>query len=309
MSDEPIRGGGAVDELALQAHLDRFTAYLADERKLSPQTVRAYSADLQDYMAFLLSRGLQGWEDADSKMVRAYLAALAGRGLARSTTARRLAAVRAFHRFLRRRAGVDRDPTTAVSTPKQPRRLPRPLGRELVEALLSAPDKSPIGLRDRAILEVLYASGLRASELVSLNLDSVDMHAGQARVVGKGRRERIVLLGTPALDALSEYMSKGRPALRPRDPDALFVNRFGHRLSDRSLRRLLDKHIKAAGIASGVGPHALRHSFATHLLEGGADLRTVQELLGHASVKTTQVYTQVSRRHLKEVYNRAFPRA
>jgi integrase/recombinase XerC len=150
---------------------------------------------------------------------------------------------------------------------------------------------------------------MRASELVSLNIDSVDMARGEARVIGKGSKERLVLLGVPALEAVAEYVRLGRPALRPRDQEALFLNRFGTRLSDRSLRRILDKYIAKAGIALGVGPHALRHSFATHLLEGGADLRTVQELLGHASIRTTEVYTQVSRAHLREVYNRAFPRA
>lgn len=295
--------------MSFEADVDRFIRHLEDERRASPQTVRAYSSDLRDYAEFLASRGIGSWDEADGKTVRAYLAALGGRGLARSTTARRLAAVRAFHRFLRLRAGVVRDPAAGVATPKQPRRLPRPLTREQVEALLSAPDGSPLGLRDRAILEVLYAAGLRASELVALDVDSVDMRRGEARVVGKGGKERVVLLGMPALDAIAEYVSRGRPALRPKDGKALFVNRFGTRLSDRSLRRLLDKHIRAAAVAMGVGPHALRHSFATHLLEGGADLRTVQELLGHSSIKTTQVYTQVSRRHLKEAYDRAFPRA
>jgi integrase/recombinase XerC len=272
--------------------------------------VRAYAADLQQWTEFLKSEGMEETpEGVNSKVIRAYLSAMARSGLSRRTIARRMAAIRAFHKYLRRDRPELPDPTAAVSTPKLPKRLPRPVPQEQIQALLAAPDQSPLGLRDRAILEVLYATGMRASELVSLNIDSVDMARGEARVIGKGSKERLVLLGVPALEAVAEYVRLGRPALRPRDQEALFLNRFGTRLSDRSLRRILDKYIAKAGIALGVGPHALRHSFATHLLEGGADLRTVQELLGHASIRTTEVYTQVSRAHLREVYDRAFPRA
>lgn len=290
--------------------IEAFLRHLELERRLSKHTVRAYAADLQQWTEFLKSEGMEETpEGVNSKVIRAYLSAMARSGLSRRTIARRMAAIRAFHKYLRRDRPELSDPTAAVSTPKLPKRLPRPVPQEQIQALLAAPDQSPLGLRDRAILEVLYATGMRASELVSLNIDSVDMARGEARVIGKGSKERLVLLGVPALEAVAEYVRLGRPALRPRDQGALFLNRFGTRLSDRSLRRILDKYIAKAGIALGVGPHALRHSFATHLLEGGADLRTVQELLGHASIRTTEVYTQVSRAHLREVYNRAFPRA
>jgi integrase/recombinase XerC len=290
--------------------IEAFLRHLELERRLSKHTVRAYAADLQQWTEFLKSEGMEETpEGVNSKVIRAYLSAMARSGLSRRTIARRMAAIRAFHKYLRRDRPELSDPTAAVSTPKLPKRLPRPVPQEQIQALLAAPDQSPLGLRDRAILEVLYATGMRASELVSLNIDSVDMARGEARVIGKGSKERLVLLGVPALEAVAEYVRLGRPALRPRDQEALFLNRFGTRLSDRSLRRILDKYIAKAGIALGVGPHALRHSFATHLLEGGADLRTVQELLGHASIRTTEVYTQVSRAHLREVYNRAFPRA
>ena len=290
--------------------IEAFLRHLELERHLSKHTVRAYAADLQQWTEFLKSEGMEETpEGVNSKVIRAYLSAMARSGLSRRTIARRMAAIRAFHKYLRRDRPELSDPTAAVSTPKLPKRLPRPVPQEQIQALLAAPDQSPLGLRDRAILEVLYATGMRASELVSLNIDSVDMARGEARVIGKGSKERLVLLGVPALEAVAEYVRLGRPALRPRDQGALFLNRFGTRLSDRSLRRILDKYIAKAGIALGVGPHALRHSFATHLLEGGADLRTVQELLGHASIRTTEVYTQVSRAHLREVYNRAFPRA
>jgi integrase/recombinase XerC len=290
--------------------IEAFLRHLELERRLSKHTVRAYAADLQQWTEFLKSEGMEETpEGVNSKVIRAYLSAMARSGLSRRTIARRMAAIRAFHKYLRRDRPELSDPTAAVSTPKLPKRLPRPVPQEQIQALLAAPDQSPLGLRDRAILEVLYATGMRASELVSLNIDSVDMARGEARVIGKGSKERLVLLGVPALEAVAEYVRLGRPALRPRDQEALFLNRFGTRLSDRSLRRILDKYIAKAGIALGVGPHALRHSFATHLLEGGADLRTVQELLGHASIRTTEVYTQVSRAHLREVYDRAFPRA
>ncbi|MGC8833251.1 MAG: tyrosine recombinase XerC [Armatimonadota bacterium] len=290
--------------------IEAFLRHLELERRLSRHTVRAYAADLRQWAEFLKLKELDDLpENVSARAIRAYLAAMAQRGLSRRTAARRMAAIRAFYKYLRRNHSKLSDPTVAVSTPKLPKSLPRPVPQEQIQALLAAPDRSPLGLRDRAILEVLYAGGLRASELVSLNIDSVDMGRGEARVVGKGGKERLVLLGVPAVEAVSEYVRLGRPALRLRDQNALFLNRFGTRLSDRSLRRILNKHIIKAGIALGIGPHAIRHSFATHLLEGGADLRTVQELLGHASIRTTEVYTQVSRAHLREVYNRAFPRA
>lgn len=291
--------------------IDSFLDHLRFERNASPNTVRAYAADLRDFAEYVARQQLPTPDAITHRTVRSYLGEMAAANLSRSTVARRLSAIRSFFRYCTSRSQGTRNPTTGLSGPRLPRRLPRPLGRELVEALLAAPDSSPLGLRDRAMLELLYASGLRAAELVSLDVDSIDMGQGEARVVGKGSKERIVLIGVPALEAIAAYLERGRPALVGRNASAraLFVNYRGGRLADRSLRRVLDKHIAAAGAASGCSPHALRHAFATHMLEGGADLRTVQELLGHSSIRTTEIYTHVSRRHLKEVYNRAFPRA
>ncbi|MBW3623234.1 MAG: tyrosine recombinase XerC [Armatimonadetes bacterium] len=293
------------------ADVDSFLDHLRATRNASPHTLRAYASDLRGFVEFLKVEAPQG--DLDYRVVRRFLAHLQKQGCAKRTVARKMAALRAFYRYRRGHDPDSTDPTVGLSSPKLDRRLPRPLAPDEVKALLNAPDLSkPEGLRDRAILELLYASGLRASELCSLNVGDIHTQAGEVRVLGKGSKERVTLVGIPALDALNAYVDRGRSELAQKSgkpTTALFLNSRGNRLSDRSLRGIVYKWIERAGAIAGVSPHTLRHSFATHMLEGGADLRTVQELLGHASVATTQIYTHVSRKRLKEVYDRAFPRA
>jgi integrase/recombinase XerC len=290
---------------------DRFLDYLRATKNASPHTLRAYASDLRGFAEFLRKEAPEG--GLDYRTIRKFLANLQREKCAKRTVARKLAALRAFYRFQRERNPDASDPTVGLSSPKLDRRLPRPLAGEEIKALLNAPDPNrPDGLRDRAILELLYASGLRASELCSLNMGDVRAQTGEVRVTGKGSKDRVTLVGIPALEALEAYLASGRSALAQKSSQpttALFLNSKGDRLSDRSLRGIVYKWIEKTGAISGVSPHTLRHSFATHLLEGGADLRTVQELLGHASVATTQIYTHVSAKRLKEVYERAFPRA
>ncbi len=228
-----------------------------------------------------------------------------------TSVARTLSAVRSFHRFLLREGVTDRDPAVGVPQPRLPRSLPRPLPVEDVRRLLEAPDEgSPAGLRDRAILELLYGSGLRISELTGLDVDDLDLEEGSVRVLGKGGKEREVPLGSFGRDAVGAYLTRGRPALASvATRGAVFLNARGGRLSRQSCARLLSRYVRLAGIERRVTLHTLRHSFATHLLEGGADVRVVQELLGHASVATTQIYTLVTARHLREVYEESHPRA
>jgi integrase/recombinase XerD len=232
-----------------------------------------------------------------------------GRPYAASTVARTLVAVRGFHRFLVREGMADDDPSVEVSGPRLARSLPKALSQEQVGRLLAAPiGEDPVVLRDRAMLELLYASGLRISELVGLDVDDVDLGGLVVRCRGKGGKERHVHMGRPAGTALDGWLVRGRPALRPRGP-ALFCNRRGGRLTRQGGWKIIKKHAEAVGLGTVVSPHTLRHSFATHLLEGGADVRVVQELLGHATVSTTQVYTLVSQGRLRSVYDEAHPRA
>ncbi|MGC8873090.1 MAG: tyrosine recombinase XerC [Chloroflexia bacterium] len=287
--------------------LRRFLISLEVEKGYSPHTIDAYRSDLEAFGAFLAEQGFAP-EQVDRLTGRSYLRRLQDAHLAPATIARKLAALRSFYAFLVREGVVDSHPLRGLGTPKQPRRLPRALSVDETVALLSAPDvRTPRGLRDRAILELLYASGLRVGELVRIDLDVIDWGRHEVRVVGKGGRMRLALAGLPAFRALRAYIRYGRPHLA-RDPScrALFLNRLGGRLSDRSVRALVSAYARLAGLEGDVTPHTLRHTFATHLLEGGADLRIVQELLGHARLTTTERYTHVSLRHLREVYRRVF---
>ncbi len=292
------------------AEIQEFGVYLQATRGAGPHTRRAYLGDLEAFRRYLETRGLDP-AAVTFRTVRAFLAGEQKRGLCRASLSRRLAALRAFYRW--RKGGTSgADPTLGLVSPRLERRLPRAVSQDAVRRLIDGVDVStPVGLRDRAILEVLYASGLRASELVSLDVDSVNPATGEIRVTGKGSKDRVVLVGLPALDALAEYRARGRESLCKRisDPRALFLGVAGGRLSDRGLRRVLEARIRHAEELWGVSPHSLRHSFATHLLEGGADLRTVQELLGHSSLQTTQVYTHITQDHLRAAYDQAFPRA
>jgi len=295
--------------------INSFLTELETVRGSSPATVRAYGDDLRQCARFLRSEKLaESWRDVKPAHARRFLAHLHGSGYARSSVARKLSAVRSLYRHLRERGETSSDPTVGIRTPGRGRRLPRFLFRGDVEKLLAAPDGSkPLGLRDRALLETLYATGLRVAELVSLTASQC-REASELRIVGKGGRERVVLLGRHAQQAIEHYLEEGRPHLLARrapedQDDRLFLNARGGPLSDRGVRRIVHRHLLRACAQHDIGPHALRHTFATHLLEAGADLRAVQELLGHSSLSSTQIYTHVSRRRLREVYDQAHPRA
>jgi tyrosine recombinase XerC len=277
---------------------------------MSPHTVTAYSSDLGGFLRWADKAGIHVL-DADHRSLRLYLAELDRARYARRTIARRLAAVRSFYRYLVRTGQLAASPAAVLSTPRLPKRLPDIGPADLVEQLLQAPDTStPLGLRDRAILELLYASGIRVAELTGLDLGALDLSQGLVTVLGKGSRERTVPIHRLAVAALRTYLLDARPQLdRGKAGEAVFLNRLGTRLSSDGVRRMLDRQLETLGAAASVTPHVLRHTFATHLLEGGADLRTVQELLGHVALSTTQIYTHVSTKHLREVHKGAHPRA
>ena len=296
----------------MDEHLSKFITYLIAEKNASPYTVKNYRHEIGQFLDFLKEQGIDSWDGVDRYVLRRYLAWLQAEGYVKASITRRISELRSFCRYLVREGILDTNPIRAISSPRIPKRLPDYLDPHQVEALLAAPDATvPQGQRDRAIMEVLYASGLRVSELVSLNLSNVDLRHGEIRVWGKGAKERLALLGEPACRALTRYIEDGRPKLMKenRVTNALFLNRLGTRLSTRSVSNILDKYAKLAGLERRVTPHIMRHTFATHLLDGGADLRTVQELLGHADLSSTQIYTHVSQARAKEVYRKAHPRA
>jgi integrase/recombinase XerD len=303
------------DRIGTQA--ERFLDHLLVERGLSGNTIGAYRRDLDRYVDFLRTREIADARKVTEKDVTAHIATVSasthgdGKPYRATSIVRALSSIRAFHRFLLREGESDRDPTAGVIRPKLPRQLPRPLSLEDVTRLLAQPEPAtPAGLRDRAVLETLYAAGLRISELAGLDVDDVDLEEGSVRVLGKGSKERDVPIGRYARDAISAYLTRVRPQLATkRSRSALFLNLRGGRLTRQGCTNIVGKHAAAAHIRKKVSPHVLRHSFATHLLEGGADVRVVQELLGHASVATTQVYTLVSKEHLREVYFTSHPRA
>ena len=297
----------------MERELERFEQHLRHERRASPQTVRAYRGDLSRLLEYLRDRGHPGAGDVravDHLALRGFLADRLRRGSARSG-ARALSAVRSFFKHMRRLGVLERDPALLVDTPKTPKGLPRPLDVDDAFALCVQPDgESAAGQRDAALIELLYGAGLRVAELVGLDLDDLDLAARQLRVLGKGSKERQVPFGERAAAALERYLPQRQgSSAKPGSERALFLGSRGARLNQRVVRRLLERYGLAVGARGRVHPHRLRHSFATHLLEGGADLRGIQELLGHASLSTTQRYTKVSLGHLLEVYDRAHPRA
>ena len=302
----------------LDRDAERFLIHVTVERGLAANTLAAYRRDLRRYVAFLTARGIVRAEEVDDIVVRSFIASVSASThgpedapYKATSVSRALSAVRSFHRFLLGEGITAQDPTIEVVRPRVPRPLPHPLGLDEVGRLIEAPDRSTsTGLRDRAILEVLYGAGLRVSELTGLDVDDLDVEGGSVRVVGKGGKEREVPIGRHAQHAVGAYLSRARPSLvGQRTRGALFLNTRGGRLSRQSCAKLLAVYATRAGIERRVSPHDLRHSFATHLLEGGADVRVVQELLGHASVATTQIYTLVTKEHLREVYYTAHPRA
>ena len=301
---------------ALTKQVQRFLDHLAVERGLSPHTVAAYRRDLERYAGFLRERGISDARHVDERAVAGHVAAISasthgdGKRYRATSVVRALSSIRAFHRFLLREGKTTEDPTAAVVRPKLPRTLPKPLSVDDVARVLDHPDGSAKGLRDRAVLETLYGGGLRISELVGLDVDDVDLDDGSVRVLGKGGKERDVPIGRFARDAVGAYLSRVRPQIATaRSRSAMFLNLRGGRLTRQGCAGILEQHAAGAGVQKKVSPHTLRHSFATHLLEGGADVRVVQELLGHASVATTQVYTLVTKEHLREVYYTSHPRA
>jgi site-specific recombinase XerD len=321
-------GTAANTTAAEEAALDRFLLSLR-AKDASEHTLRSYATSVGAYLDWLAERGAD-WRTPARTDLRAYLARLVGSG-ARSSVSQRLGAIRSFHRFAARAGLAAGDPWGSIATPRLPRRLPRVLEVDQIERLLAAIDADEraaddgrrsnpalavaIALRDRALVEVAYAAGLRISELAGADLSALDLRRGEIRVQGKGRKERIGLLGRPAIAALEAYLDVARPEIVARrrepgpEPDAIFLNHDGAALGVRGLRYRIDRLCRIAGLPVGVSPHTLRHSFATHLLDGGADLRVVQELLGHESLATTQVYTHVSAARLRAAYTSAHPRA
>jgi integrase/recombinase XerC len=309
------RAADVCDRGVVEAILEEFDDYLALQRGRSAHTRRAYLGDLRSLFGFLAERGLQGLDGLSLPVLRSWLAAQAGAGTPRTTLARRTSAVKTFMAWAARRGLLDRDPATLLQLPKAHRTLPAVLrqdqAREAMEAAKSgALQGDPLALRDRLIVELLYATGIRVSELCGLDIDDVDIRHRLLRVLGKGDKQRTVPFGEPAADALRAWLADGRPALATAESGpALLLGARGRRLDVRQARTVVHQTVAAVNGAPDLGPHGLRHSAATHLLEGGADLRVVQELLGHSSLATTQLYTHVTVARLRKVHDQAHPRA
>lgn len=290
--------------------VDEFVVYCALERGLAQNTLESYGRDLRHYAQFLGTEGSLDHTHSGATIL-AYLDSLSQQGLSTATAARRLAAIRAFYGYLDQERKVAEDPTRHLVSPKLRRRLPEVLTVTEVVRILEGPDlETPAGLRDRAMLELLYATGMRVSELVKLGLNDWTPNPPRLRCRGKGDKERIIPIGRSAVEMVARYLKNARPRLlRGRDPGVLFLNHRGREMTRQGFWKLVKKYTALAGIERDITPHTLRHSFATHLLENGADLRSVQEMLGHADISTTQIYTHVSRARLKQVYDESHPRA
>jgi len=301
----------------MQEIFNKYIKQLEAEQSVSPYTIRNYTTDLcgsekvKGFFTFLKEKGIDSPDRVDRTVLRDYLAYLMEQGIVKASIARKLSAIRSFYRYLVREGILASNPIEKASSPKLDKRLPSFLSLDEVERLLNAPDLSkPHGQRDRALLELLYASGLRVSELVHLDLREINLGTSEIRVWGKGSKERMVLMGKPATEAVSNYLEQGRPRLLgERKTNALFINRYGQRIPERRVQKMLEGYAKKAGIEKRVHPHILRHTFATHLLDGGADLRVVQELLGHAQLSSTQIYTHVTKSQARKVYLSAHPLA
>lgn len=291
--------------------LIEFQGYLQIEKNASPHTIKNYMKDIQVFFTFMESIGVLSLAELDYLNVRQFLAFLNQQKYSRKTISRKLSSLRSFFRFLIRENHLEKNPFLMVSTPKSEKKLPEFMYPEEVLELLQLPDLNKnLGIRDRAILEVFYASGMRVSELVALNIESIDLDMGTALVFGKGAKERYVPLGRYSIEALQNYLEKARPKfILNRQEKALFLNKNGSRLSDRSIRRMVDKYVQHLSFQKKISPHTIRHTFATHLLNAGADLRSVQELLGHVNISTTQIYTHVTKERLQHIYNHTHPRA
>jgi len=291
--------------------LKKYVEHLELERSISPLTVRNYTSDIQGFLDFLDNNRVDSLDKVSRSTMRLYLGYLHEQGIARASISRKLSALRSFYRYLTRENLVDTEPLSTLSSPKLEKRLPTFLTHEEMARLIEAPDAStPQGLRDRAILELLYAAGLRVSEIVSLDLNDIDLDSRQIVVWGKGSKERMVLMGRPAAEALRLYLNLSRIKLEGKAyTQALFLNRFGDRIVVRRIQHIVKKYARQAVLEMRVFPHIMRHTFATHLLDGGADLRVVQDLLGHARLSSTQVYTHVSQSQIRRSYLAAHPRS
>ena len=303
-----------------QKDIADFLRYLWVERNASQNTLRSYEGDLLQFLNYLTLRGglpseSIDWKDIDPLLIRSFLSELVSQGNTKSSVARKLASLRSFFKYLLRQGKIAFNPAQRVASPKLPRTLSSFLSVDEATALLESADtRTPRGLRDRSILEVFYGGGIRLSELVGLDLSNLDMEAGLIRVQGKGGKERVVPIGSYAISALRDYLTRRDEFFPPQKKDArgegaVFVNRWGGRLSGRSVSQIVLKYLRKSGVPHHITPHSLRHSFATHLLDGGADLRAIQELLGHARLSTTQRYTHLSMDKIMEVYDKAHPKA
>ncbi len=290
--------------------IDTFLNYLSVERGLSNNTIVSYREDLNTYLDFMHKSNIDALSKISKNNITNFMFAQKDRGIGANSIARRLAAIRMFHRFLARERILKSDPSTLIDSPKLWKRVPETLTLNEVEALIFQPDiRETQGIRDRAILETLYATGMRVSEAVDLKIDSVNLDIGFLRCIGKGNKERVIPLGKKAIASINRYLEAARPKLlKGRESEALFVSRFGKKISRQSFWKMIKKYAKLAHIKKPMKPHILRHSFATHLLERGADLRSVQEMLGHSNISTTQIYTHINKDRLKSVHKQFHPR-
>ncbi|MGX7197099.1 site-specific tyrosine recombinase XerD [Enterococcus olivae] len=296
----------------MEEHVLDYLHFLTIERGLAQNTRKSYQRDLEKYLAFLKKKGIKEWQAVDRFVVVQFLQELQEEKKSPATITRMVTSLRRFHQFLRQERFTDHDPMQHIDSPKKVQKLPDTLSLQEVEQLIETPDtKEILGIRDRAILEVMYATGLRVSELIGLKLNDLHLSMGLLQTLGKGDKERIVPLGDLAIQWIECYLEESRPLLTSKRPEEthLFVNNHGKGLSRQGIWKNLKALVRKAGIHKNVTPHTLRHSFATHLLENGADLRTVQELLGHADISTTQIYTHITKKRMTEVYKQHFPRA
>lgn len=295
----------------MEGYVNAFINYLAIERGLAKNTLESYGRDLKQFQNYMNDLNLEVEKDSNENMIQEYLKSLQTKGRAVSTISRNIAAIKAFYQYLVKENYLESDPSQSLDTPKVEKKLPKILSVHEVEELLKQPEiKSSGGLRDKAMLELLYATGIRVSELIALNISDINLDMGYVKCYGKGSKNRIVPLGSIAVKAVHDYIIKGRmKVVRTYDEPALFINHHGGRLTRQGFWKIIKKYAQEAGITKDITPHTLRHSFATHLLENGADLRSVQEMLGHADISTTQLYTQIVKNPLKEVYDKSHPRA
>ncbi|WP_421379377.1 site-specific tyrosine recombinase XerD [Bacillus salacetis] len=297
----------------MESRLQDFIHFLIVEKGLAKNSVDSYQRDLKNYMKFIQKvDSAENWNEVQRVNITGFLGHLKNEGKSSKTIARHVASIRSFHQFLLREKVTDQDPSIHIESPKMERSLPKVLSIDEVEALLEAPQEStPLGIRDKAMLEVLYATGIRVSELIRLKMEDVHLKMGFVRCIGKGNKERIIPIGKTAISVLEKYLLEGRPKLvsKKHKDDSLFLNHHGKGLSRQGFWKILKGLAAEARISKELTPHTLRHSFATHLLENGADLRAVQEMLGHVDISTTQIYTHVTKTRMKDVYSKFHPRA